>query len=1228
MRSVFLTIFAPVKESTLGFLGIVLGISLFSCSPSIKSSSRPIGTIRFSDLSLSSLVASDTTVGLTGMFSASIQNTSSASIDLGSVLFTSTGTVNGTEFAITGGTCVFPGSISGGSSCTVSGTFVPGGAGARSEQISINYVSGALLKSENATLSGLALTPGALSISSISFTSTTVGASSTAVTATVTNTGESSVVLTSRSLRTTGILTGTDYAITGGTCSDGGVITPTGTCTLLLVFSPTTAGSRSDTIDVLYNDSVNAQTESLGISTTGLTPASLSLSAVTFPDTFTTASSAAQTMTVTNSGGSIATLTSRSADPIFFNSGGTCAVPGSLGAGASCTILITLIAPSRGANNLIYQLNYNDGSQAQTASRSMSAIGLLPATLNGVGIDFGSTISGVATIGFTLSVTNTGDVSATSVNGLVPTHFGYLGGTYPGTGGNCGTSLSPGASCDIKLVFLPASAYGYIGGVYEIDYESGAGLSTFQTILKGLSHTLLVSGVPKANAPSNAAAAWDFGPVRVGGEGWYVWTLINRSSTAVPFALSNVGGNVNFSFGTADAIGSSPDLVNDPGYKQDCTSPLAPGTSCDLLVKYQPTSASGLETGILRATVGDSAQDLTLNGSGETPLSCSCPPGNNFESFTSGNSEADAYRICSVQHLQRMHAIFDSQGGFAGKYFRQCSEISASSLTSSIGAGTATTSFSGIYDGNDFIVRDMNLTKSVYNCSNATFWTTVRGQECTGISTLLYENSGLFAALTTGAVIKNLGLKRNRVGGETDSGVLAGNAGGTLPGAPVTISYVWTSGSILTYTVAYQGFPDTYEFGVTPSVWGGLIGDARRVNLDHVFSLSDFSPTDGSASGMPANTTIGGVVGMADETKITDSFFGGTIEIRTGTPAKWAGGIVGAFTNTIATQTMERLYNVASRITIGEVGSDSPSSLASGLTGGIAGYHRTSIPSTNSMMDLANFTGVSSYGTVGGIFGWAEWYFDSYPTRLTNYGSIAGQGSIGGIFGYSSFNSMTSSAPFEKIRNDGDLYGGSLAPPADSSLGGLFGTLAILDSDVALNNLSHFGSVGGDRVGSRVTGALLGRGIIDAGGASISNSLTIATTLDGGGEGGWLGIVTDSGGNLGNRVSSNQSNNFFLPFRLQSYSSNSGDICSGTIFRGDLVYLDDSLLGDPTYTGSRGLVLGGLDQRLNGLAGPGCSSRWSGVDFEDPSAVGFDPTMYPWSFPGIWFQIQDLIYDP
>src|SRR5690606_32426216 len=124
--------------------------------------------------------------------------------------------------------------------------------------------------------------------------------------------------------------------------------------------------------------------------------------------------------------------------------GGDCG--GTLASGATCNIVVEFAPTGLGPFNDTINIAYNDGAAAQNATRDIQGTSEAPASLDIAGADpydFGTQANG-STTAVVLTVTNSGAVSATSIadGAGLAAPFTYVGGTYPGTLGNCGASLA------------------------------------------------------------------------------------------------------------------------------------------------------------------------------------------------------------------------------------------------------------------------------------------------------------------------------------------------------------------------------------------------------------------------------------------------------------------------------------------------------------------------------------------------------------------------------------------------------------------------------------------------------------------------------------------------------------------------------------------------------------------------------------------------------------------
>jgi len=218
-----------------------------------------------------------------------------------------------------------------------------------------------------------ALGPAALAISPTlhDFGGIVVGGSSGANVFTVVNTGSA------RSSTISVALTGTDvsqFSIVGDNCS-GVRLNGGASCTISVSFAPTSTGAKTAALSVSATQGGNAVASLTG---TGLAPANLAIAPVSadFGSVTVGGSSAAQSFAVTNTGGAtsgvIATaVTGTDAADFVITSNGCSGV--ALGPSGSCLIEVRF-QPS------------NTGARSAALSASATPGGLVAAALQGVGL--------------------------------------------------------------------------------------------------------------------------------------------------------------------------------------------------------------------------------------------------------------------------------------------------------------------------------------------------------------------------------------------------------------------------------------------------------------------------------------------------------------------------------------------------------------------------------------------------------------------------------------------------------------------------------------------------------------------------------------------------------------------------------------------------------------------------------------------------------------------------
>jgi len=259
----------------------------------------------------------------------------------------------------------------------------------------------------------------------ISFPAQTTGTISSIQTSTLTNSGNAALAITS--VAATGDFTQTNNC---GTSLAAGA-----KCTISVTFTPTAVGTRTGTVSIADNASGSPQT--IALSGTGTLPvvtapaATLTPTSLTFASQIDGTTSAAQIVTLSNSGTAALTIASitASGDFALTQNCGT-----SLGTGAVCTISVTFTPTTAGARTGTVTITDNAADSPQTIS------------LSGGGEAF--SISSAST-GITISSvggSGTAAIQLSSINGFAGTvnlacSVTYLGQGTPTNPPTC--SLSP-----------------------------------------------------------------------------------------------------------------------------------------------------------------------------------------------------------------------------------------------------------------------------------------------------------------------------------------------------------------------------------------------------------------------------------------------------------------------------------------------------------------------------------------------------------------------------------------------------------------------------------------------------------------------------------------------------------------------------------------------------------------------------------------------------------------
>ena len=310
-----------------------------------------------------------------------------------------------------------------------------------------------------------------ISPTSLTFPSTAAGSSSAAQVVTVRNPGSTALALSS-------------IAVVGGQADDyvltkncGSSLAAGATCTLSVTFKPVSAGVKLANISIVDNAAGSPQSVALtGTGTAaGATPVvKLSAASLTFASQAAGTSSAAQTVTLSNSGTaslslSSVTVTGGQADD--FALAKTCG--SSLAAGASCSLSVTFKPVSAGTKVAsITVIDNAAGSPQSVALKGTgTAAGAAPAVkLSASSLTFASQAAGTSSAAQTVTLSNSGtaslSLSSITVTGGQADDFALAK--------TCGSSLAAGASCSLSVTFKPVSAGKKLASISIADNAGGS----------------------------------------------------------------------------------------------------------------------------------------------------------------------------------------------------------------------------------------------------------------------------------------------------------------------------------------------------------------------------------------------------------------------------------------------------------------------------------------------------------------------------------------------------------------------------------------------------------------------------------------------------------------------------------------------------------------------------------------------------------------------------------
>ncbi len=336
-------------------------------------------------------------------------------------------------------------SLAVGAKCTFSVSFKPTAMGTRTADVSIAD-NAAPPNPQTVPLAGTG-TVVKLVPTSLGFGDQTVGTTSAAKTVTMTNVGTTTLTINGISL------TGTNAGDFSQTHTCGSTLGAGASCTVSVEFKPATAGALKASLSIA--DNATGSPQAVALTGTGRAPAvTLTPTSLAFASTVVGSTTAAQFVTIKNSGTATLNLTSETitgTNPTsFIKSATTCGT--TLAAAASCTVSVEFKPAATGA--LKASLSIADNATGSPQAVALTGTGTAPAvTLTPTSLAFASTVVGTTTAAKVVTIKNSGtatlNLTSETITGTNPTSFIKSATT-------CGTTLAVAASCTVSVEFKPA----------------------------------------------------------------------------------------------------------------------------------------------------------------------------------------------------------------------------------------------------------------------------------------------------------------------------------------------------------------------------------------------------------------------------------------------------------------------------------------------------------------------------------------------------------------------------------------------------------------------------------------------------------------------------------------------------------------------------------------------------------------------------------------------------
>ncbi|HEX9198378.1 MAG TPA: choice-of-anchor D domain-containing protein, partial [Acidobacteriaceae bacterium] len=311
----------------------------------------------------------------------------------------------------------------------------------------------------------------------------------------------------------------------------------------------------------------------------------LSAGSLTFATQAVATASAAQAITVTNSGNAPLTV-SQIVAAGDFNETDNC-VGTAVAAGASCAVQVTFLPSATGARAGVLTVYGNVAGGQATVTLSGVGAPAAAIVLNPITVTYSGTNVGALSVAQNITVSNMGGFTVTLQAPVVT-------GDFVMTANTCGATLAAGVGCTVSVAFKPTASGTRTGSFSIVD-----SVGTQMASLSG------VGVLPATDA---------LGPLSLS----FAPQQLNTASATQQVTLTN-SGDAALTLVAAQISSGDFTVVN------GCGNSLNGHSACSLLVAFVPKSV-GLGAGVLTVSDTYRSQTVALNGTGVAPAGVSLSP--------------------------------------------------------------------------------------------------------------------------------------------------------------------------------------------------------------------------------------------------------------------------------------------------------------------------------------------------------------------------------------------------------------------------------------------------------------------------------------------------------------------------------------------------------------------------------------------------------------------------